>query len=127
MCSHPNHRCSQCQRQFAADRTLYMAAAKPIRYRRRLAATVPVCDACLSPGEREIAASASRIACLGCRHLVARPVPLFARTTCSPACQMRVERRLSPKPLLPLKTDVSAEAEGHWQGRGAVLQSAMPA
>jgi hypothetical protein len=32
-------------------------------------------------------------------------VPPFARSTCSAACALRVERRrLPPKPLLPLKT-----------------------
>jgi hypothetical protein len=41
----------------------------------------------------------------GCRRLMAPLVPLFARTTFSPACAMRVERRrLPPKPPLPLKT-----------------------
>ena len=50
VCLPENHLCSRCSRQFGPDEVLYMAAARPVRFPKRLVATVPVCEPCLSPG-----------------------------------------------------------------------------
>jgi hypothetical protein len=100
---HPNHSCSRSRRQFGPDETMFMVAIGPQRYWDRLS-TAPVCEACTTPEEHEAAAGASWAACLGCRRLMAPAVSNFRRSTCSPACQMRIERRrLPPPPPLPSK------------------------
>jgi hypothetical protein len=93
----------------AADATsnsrciMWMVAIGPQRYWDRVS-TAPVCEACTTPEEHEAAAGVSWAACLGCRRLMAPAVSNFRRSTCSPACQMRVERRrLPPPPPLPSK------------------------
>jgi hypothetical protein len=80
---------------------MFMAQVEPPRYRNRIK-TRPICEQCLDDGEREIAAGiTSYVPCYGCGRPMAPLVPGFRRTTCSPACAMRVERRRLPKPQPP--------------------------
>jgi len=56
---------------------------------------------CLTPEEREIAIGRDWVGWRGCYRIMIPLVEPFRRTTCSPACQMRVERRRVPKPPPP--------------------------
>jgi hypothetical protein len=98
---HPNFPCHRCSRQFGSDVTMFMVAVGRNRNPLRLTATAPVCEPCTTPEERGVAAGQSRSACLGCRRLMAPVVSSFRRSTCSDACQARVERRRLPSPPLP--------------------------
>jgi hypothetical protein len=102
---HPNFPCHRCSRQFGSDETMFMVPVGRNRNPKRLTATVPICEACATPEERGVAAGQSWSACLGCRRLMAPAVSSFRRSTCSDACQARVERRrLPPPPPLPSRT-----------------------
>jgi hypothetical protein len=100
----PNHPCHRCRRQFDPDEVMYLAAIGPRRYSNRVR-TAAICEECLEPEEREIAAGiTSYVPCYGCSKLMAPLVEPFRRSTCSATCAMRVERRRKTRKPLPLQT-----------------------
>jgi hypothetical protein len=80
----------------SSARTRSYTWPRPNRYWNRIR-TAPICEACLTPAEREIAGNCQYgVGCRGCYRIMRPLVEPFRRTTCSPACAMRTGRRGNP-------------------------------